>query len=275
MATFSPQDPTASIDRAAAMMVPEQGSAFKEQFGKSTADLAQHNVTATASTLAAGVEAIGPSAASVAVILRVTQNSPGQPADNAVLALRVTLTKRGGHWLVLDVSPINADDDSQRNRACSTIRQRSITTCIPAASASRPTCSCHATPAAAKGFSARCSRASVSARPTATRRNGGTRRPYRAATRQVGQTRIRWGAVDLGDRRVDRIAPGVRSRQIRVDLVARPGRLSDAPTTAMGGSRQMRRSVRSSGRPIIVAARRPRARLGAAADSAERAGAWP
>ncbi|EUA43188.1 putative conserved transmembrane protein [Mycobacterium xenopi 3993] len=57
------------------MMVPERAAAFKDQFAKSTADLAQRNVTAQASTLSAGVEALGPSAASVAVVLRATQNT--------------------------------------------------------------------------------------------------------------------------------------------------------------------------------------------------------
>jgi hypothetical protein len=107
-ATFSPQQPTASIDRAAAMMVPEQATAFRDNFTKATADLAHRNVTASASTLGAGVEAIGPSAAAVAVVLRATQNAPGQPPSNAALALRIALTKQSDHWLVLDVSPINA-----------------------------------------------------------------------------------------------------------------------------------------------------------------------
>jgi hypothetical protein len=107
-ATFSPQEPTASIDRAAAMMVPEQATAFRDNFGKATADLAHRNVIASASTLEAGVEAIGPAAAAVAVVLRATQNAPGQPPGNAVLALRIALTKQSDHWLVLDVSPINA-----------------------------------------------------------------------------------------------------------------------------------------------------------------------
>lgn len=106
-ATFSPQDPAASADRAAAMMVPEQATAFKDHFIKSTADLAHRNVTAQAETLSAGVEALGRSAASVAVILRGTQNTPGQPPSRAVLALRVTLTKNSGNWMVLNVSPIN------------------------------------------------------------------------------------------------------------------------------------------------------------------------
>ena len=107
-ATFSPQEPTASIDRAAAMMVPEQATAFKDNFGKAIADLAHRNVTASASTLEAGLEAIGPAAAVVAVVLRATQNAPGQPPSNAVLALRIALTKQSDHWLVLEVSPINA-----------------------------------------------------------------------------------------------------------------------------------------------------------------------
>jgi hypothetical protein len=107
-ATFSPQEPMASIDRAAAMMVPEQTTAFKDNFAKATADLAHKNITASASTLEAGVEAIGPSVAAVAVVLRATQNAPGQPPTNAVLALRIALTKQSDHWLVLDVSPINA-----------------------------------------------------------------------------------------------------------------------------------------------------------------------
>jgi hypothetical protein len=107
-ATFSPQEPMAAIDRAVAMMVPEQGNAFRDQFGKATTDLAHRNVTATASTMEAGLEAIGPAAASVAVVMRATQNEPGQPTSNAVLALRVTLTKQQNHWLVVGVSPLNA-----------------------------------------------------------------------------------------------------------------------------------------------------------------------
>lgn len=106
MASFSPSAPVGSIDQAAAMVVPEHAAAFKEQYTKSSADLAQHNVTAQATTISAGVEALGPSAASVAVVLRVTQNTPGQPPSQAAPALRVTLTKRGGDWLVADVLPV-------------------------------------------------------------------------------------------------------------------------------------------------------------------------
>ncbi|OBG40131.1 hypothetical protein [Mycobacterium sp. E3198] len=108
MASFTPSAPTSSIDRAAAMMLPEQADAFRDQYKKSSADLARHNVTAQAATLAAGVEALGPSVASVAVILRVTQTAPGQPPSQVAPALRVTLAKKGGTWLVADVRPLNS-----------------------------------------------------------------------------------------------------------------------------------------------------------------------
>jgi hypothetical protein len=106
-ATFSPQQPSASIDRAAAMMAPDQVNAFKDHFAKVTADLARRNVTASASTAEAGIEAIGPSAASVAVILRASEDTPGQQPSRAVLALRVALTKQSNRWLVLRESPIS------------------------------------------------------------------------------------------------------------------------------------------------------------------------
>jgi hypothetical protein len=107
-ATFSPQDPTSSIDRAAELMAPDQAGAFKSNFAKSTEDLARKNVSAQAQTISAGVEALGPSAASVAVVLRATRNAPGQAPSRAVLALRVTLAEQDGRWLVFDVAPINA-----------------------------------------------------------------------------------------------------------------------------------------------------------------------
>jgi len=107
-ATFVPQNPTASIDRATSMMSSQAAEAFKKEFDSVAKDLASRNVSATASTVSAGVEAIGPAAASVAVILRGTQSSPGTPPDTAVLALRVRLSKQDGRWLVDDVSPIHA-----------------------------------------------------------------------------------------------------------------------------------------------------------------------
>ncbi|TFV57671.1 hypothetical protein E4P42_14860 [Mycobacterium sp. PS03-16] len=107
-ATFTPQSPTASIDRAAAQMVPERAEAFKNEFAGVARQLTSRNVSAQASTVSAGVEALGPAAASVAVVLRGTQSVPGEPVDTAVLALRVTLSKADGRWLVDDVTPIHS-----------------------------------------------------------------------------------------------------------------------------------------------------------------------
>jgi hypothetical protein len=107
-ATFTPQSPTASIDRATAMMSPKSAEAFKNEFANVAKDLTSRNISAQASTVSAGIEAIGPDAASVAVVLRATQSTPGKPSDTAVLALRVTLTKTDGRWLVDDVSPIHS-----------------------------------------------------------------------------------------------------------------------------------------------------------------------
>ncbi|MDY6995327.1 MAG: hypothetical protein SW019_01950 [Actinomycetota bacterium] len=106
-ATFTPQNPTGSIDRAVAMMSDPAAERFRNEFAQVAEDLAGRNVSAQASTVSAGVEAIGPRAASVAVILRGTQNRPGEPTDTAVLALRVALSKVDGHWVVEDVSPIH------------------------------------------------------------------------------------------------------------------------------------------------------------------------
>jgi hypothetical protein len=107
-ATFTPQNPTQSIDTAASQMTPEKAAQYKNEFSAAARQLTAKNVSGHASTITAGVEAIGPTDASVAVIMRGTQDVPGQPPDSAVLALRITLTKESGHWLVDEVSPINS-----------------------------------------------------------------------------------------------------------------------------------------------------------------------
>lgn len=107
-ATFTPSDPASSIDRAAALMTPDSAAAFKSNFGAATADMAKRNISAKARTISAGLEALGPSAASVAVLMRSVQAAPGQEPGVAVLALRVALSKQGDGWKVVDVTPINA-----------------------------------------------------------------------------------------------------------------------------------------------------------------------
>ena len=107
-ATFTPSSPTTAIDRAAALMTPDRADKYRAEFAAVAKQLTSKNVSAQAKTISAGVEAIGPSDASVAVMMRGTQSVPGKPADVAVLALRVTLSKDGDRWLVDDVLPINS-----------------------------------------------------------------------------------------------------------------------------------------------------------------------
>jgi len=71
------------------MMSPKSAEEFKNDFASVAKDLTSKNVSAQATTVSAGIEAIGPTAASVAVIMRATQSTPGKPSDTAVLALRV------------------------------------------------------------------------------------------------------------------------------------------------------------------------------------------
>ena len=107
-ATFNPADPNSSLDRAAALMLPERAEAFKAQFGSAAADMAKRNISAQANTVSAGLEALGGSSASVAVLIRGPQSAPDEQPSSTVLALRVVLTKQEGGWRVVDVAPINA-----------------------------------------------------------------------------------------------------------------------------------------------------------------------
>lgn len=106
-ATVSPSNPEATIDKAATMMVPDRVDAFRQSIGKSAMDLAGRNIAVEAQPLAAGVEAIGPAAARVAVVLRSTQNIANQEVKQTVVPVRVILTKRDGRWLVLEMAPIH------------------------------------------------------------------------------------------------------------------------------------------------------------------------
>jgi hypothetical protein len=107
-ATFTPSSPTAAIDRATELMTPDRAEKYRREFAAVAKQLTSKKVSAQAATISAGVEAIGPKNASVAVMMRGTQNVPDKPPDIAVLALRITLSKDGDRWLVDDVSPINS-----------------------------------------------------------------------------------------------------------------------------------------------------------------------
>lgn len=107
-ATFAPQSPNVSRDRVVAMMTPQGAEAYKTEFDAMAKDLSSKKLSVSATTVSAGVEAIGPSDAVVAVVMRGTQNAPGKQPIVVALPLRVTLTKDGDTWRVADLSPINS-----------------------------------------------------------------------------------------------------------------------------------------------------------------------
>jgi hypothetical protein len=107
-ATVSPANPDASIEKAATFMVPDRVNAFRESIGRTATEMANRNIAVDAQALSAGVEALGPSAARVAVVLRSVQSVANQQVKQAVVPVRVTLTKRGDQWMVLEMSPIHA-----------------------------------------------------------------------------------------------------------------------------------------------------------------------
>jgi hypothetical protein len=107
-ATFNPQTPDVSRDRVVAMMTPQGAQAYASEFEAMAKDLGGKKVSVTATTVSAGVEAIGPEDAVVAVVMRGTQNAPGKPPVVVPLPLRVALHEEGGRWLVADLSPINS-----------------------------------------------------------------------------------------------------------------------------------------------------------------------
>ena len=107
-ATFTPQSPTANFERLTTMMTARGSETFRGQFDAMSKDLTGKGFSVQASTVSAGVEAIGPDAASVAVVMRGTQNAPGKQPAIVALPLRVTLLKQDGRWLVDDLSPINS-----------------------------------------------------------------------------------------------------------------------------------------------------------------------
>lgn len=107
-ATFSPRDPSGALERVAELMVPERADTLGQDLAAITAEMVRDNIDTRAAVISAGLEALGPTAASVVVLLRGTRTEPGKQTERRVLALRVALTNQHERWLVLDVVPIQA-----------------------------------------------------------------------------------------------------------------------------------------------------------------------
>ena len=104
-ATFSPSDPTSSIERAVSMMAPNRArrsgrtSASRRRSWPARTSRRRRRPSPRASRAGAGRrQCRGPDARHPA--------GAGQQPSRAVLALRVTLAKKDGRWAVYDVVPI-------------------------------------------------------------------------------------------------------------------------------------------------------------------------
>jgi ABC-type transporter MlaC component len=104
--TYSPAEPTAGIDRAAALMDPEQAEKFRASYGDEAKKQASQNISAQAQTISAGVSAISADSAVVAVVVGATREQPGKPQERVVVGLQVALTDKTGEWRVVDLVPL-------------------------------------------------------------------------------------------------------------------------------------------------------------------------
>jgi len=105
--TYSPAEPTVGIDRAAGLMEPEQAEKFRTSYGEEAKKQAAQNISAQAQTISAGVSAISPDSAVVAVVVGATRQQPGKPQERAVVGFQVALSHKSGQWRVFDLIPIS------------------------------------------------------------------------------------------------------------------------------------------------------------------------
>ncbi|BBY55644.1 hypothetical protein H7J07_10705 [Mycobacterium koreense] len=112
--SFSPRDPDAAADKAAALMVPERADLLRQDLATVAETMIHDKVTIRAVTLSAGLEALSATAASATVLVSSTRTAAGESPQRRVLALRVALTKLAGAdtavhdgWRVVDVAPLH------------------------------------------------------------------------------------------------------------------------------------------------------------------------
>jgi hypothetical protein len=106
--TYSPAEPTTSIDRAAGMMDPEDAEKYKALYEPGAKAQAAQNFTAQAQTVSAGLNPpISRDTAIVAVVMRATRQQPGKQPEKVTIGVQVALSKRGDQWRVVDLIPLS------------------------------------------------------------------------------------------------------------------------------------------------------------------------
>lgn len=104
---FAPDNPDTSVRQATEHMTAAQGQSFTRDFGRATAELKAKGISQQGEIVSVGIEALGPGDAVMATLVRRTSVAAKTRPEQSVLALRLTLTKRDGRWLVDNIAPID------------------------------------------------------------------------------------------------------------------------------------------------------------------------
>ena len=104
---FAPGSPDSYVRKATENMTEGQGQSFTRDFDRATAELKAKGISQQGEIISVGIEALGPEDAVTAALVRRTSVAAKTQPEESVLALRMTLAKRDGRWLVDNIAPID------------------------------------------------------------------------------------------------------------------------------------------------------------------------
>ncbi|MEU9805749.1 hypothetical protein [Mycobacterium sp. NPDC050853] len=104
---YNPSSPDTYVHKATEHMTQEQAQSFTRDFDRATAELKAKGISQKGEVISVGLEAIGPESGVAATLVRRTSTAAKTQSVEAVLALRMTLAKRDGRWLVDNIAPID------------------------------------------------------------------------------------------------------------------------------------------------------------------------
>ncbi|QQG99048.1 hypothetical protein [Mycobacteroides chelonae] len=104
---FAPGSPDSYVRKATEHMTEGQRQSFTRDFDRATAELKAKGISQQGEIISVGIEALGPENAVTATLVRRTSVAAKAQPEESVLALRMTLAKRDGHWLVDNIAPID------------------------------------------------------------------------------------------------------------------------------------------------------------------------
>lgn len=104
---FAPGSPDSYVRKATEHMTEGQRQSFTRDFDRATAELKAKGISQQGEIISVGIEALGPEDAVTATLVRRTSVAAKARPEESVLALRMTLAKRDGRWLVDNIAPID------------------------------------------------------------------------------------------------------------------------------------------------------------------------